>query len=159
VAKWSLLLHIWHPPNTMEKDDASRLCTVPLNKLISVLFNAVTCFSIMVSEVPSFCSSFRGSKGVFPSSPNNLSNFVAASTNYSIFITILTTHNFRIYGLNLAKNLFFLLSVLYPAPLKQFMETFKVFLNSLFRFLFDGIKLHPDVINIYVPILLYYLSP
>jgi hypothetical protein len=64
----------------------------------------------MVSKVPSSCSSFRGSKGVFPSSPNNLSNFVAASTNYSISITILTTHNFQIYGLNLAKNLFFYLA-------------------------------------------------
>ncbi len=94
VAKWFLLLHIWHPPNTMEEDDASRLCTVPLNKLISVLFNAVACFSIMVFEVPSSCSSFRGSKGVFPSSLNNLSNFVVASINYSISITILTTHKF-----------------------------------------------------------------
>ncbi len=56
-----LPLQIWHPPNTVEEDDASGSCIVPLKKLLNVLFNAVTCFSIMVSEAPSFCSSFRGS--------------------------------------------------------------------------------------------------
>jgi hypothetical protein len=40
--------------------------------------------------------------------------------------------------------------------LKQFVEMFKVFLNSLLGFLFDGIKLHPNVISINVSILLHY---
>jgi len=59
----------------------------------------------MVSEASSSCSSFKGSYGVFPSSPNTLSSFVAAPTNFSISINVLTTHNVWILGLNLAKNL------------------------------------------------------
>jgi hypothetical protein len=47
IAKWSPPLQIWHPPNTME-DDASGLCTIPLKKLINVLFKVVTYFSIIV---------------------------------------------------------------------------------------------------------------
>jgi hypothetical protein len=81
VAKWSPPLQIWHPPNTTEEDDASGLCTVPLKKLISVLFNVVTYFSIMVFEAPSSCSPFRGFYGVSPSSPNVLSSSIVAPTN------------------------------------------------------------------------------
>jgi hypothetical protein len=61
VAKWFPPLQIWHPSNIVEEDDAFGLCTIPLKKLISVLFNVVTCFSIMVYEAPSYCSSFKGS--------------------------------------------------------------------------------------------------
>ncbi len=107
VAKWSPPLQIWHPPNVMEEDDASGLCTVPLKKLIRVLFSAVTCFSIMVSEDSSFCSSLRGSYEVSPSSPKTLSTSVAAPTNSSMSANVLTTHNFQISGLNLARNLLF----------------------------------------------------
>jgi hypothetical protein len=59
----------------------------------------------MASKAPSSCFSFKGSYGVFPSSPNILSNYVATPTNSSISINVLTTHNFRISSLNLAKNL------------------------------------------------------
>jgi hypothetical protein len=52
-----------------------------------------------------------------------------------------------------------LLYVLYPAPLKQFIERFKIFLNSLFRFLFNGIQLHLDVISINTSIFLHYQIP
>jgi len=54
-------LQIWHPPNTLVEDDASELCIIPLKKLINVLFNVVTCLSIIVSEAPSSYSSFKGS--------------------------------------------------------------------------------------------------
>jgi hypothetical protein len=66
----------------MEEDDASRLCTFPLKKLTSVLFNGVTYFSMMVFEALSSHSSFKGSYGVSPSSPNILSNSVATPTNF-----------------------------------------------------------------------------
>jgi hypothetical protein len=42
-------------------------------KLISVLFKAVTCFSIIVFETPSSYSFFNGSYAVSPSFPNTLS--------------------------------------------------------------------------------------
>ncbi len=115
VAKWSPLLQIWHSPNTVE-DDAFRLCTIPLKKLINVLFKTMTYFLIIVFEAPSSCSSLRGSYGVFPSSPNTLSSFVVTPTNFSISINVLTTHSFRIFGLNLAKNLL-LYSMFYILPL------------------------------------------
>jgi hypothetical protein len=68
VARCSLPLQIWHPPNMMEEDDASGLGTLPLKNLIKVLFKVVTYFSIIVFEIPSFCSSFNGSYDVFPNS-------------------------------------------------------------------------------------------
>jgi len=79
VAKWSPLLHIWHPPNTEEEDDASGLCTFLLKKLISVLFKAMTCFSIMVFEAPSSYSSLEVHMVFFQAH----SNFVAAPINKS----------------------------------------------------------------------------
>lgn len=106
VAKWSPPLQIWHPPNTVE-DDAFGLCTIPLKNLINVLFKAMTYFSIIIFEAPSSCSSLKGSYGVSLSSPNILSSSVAARINFSISTNVLTTHNFQIFGLNLAKNLFF----------------------------------------------------
>jgi hypothetical protein len=110
VAKWSPPLQIWHPPNTIEEDDASGLCTIPLKKLINVLFKTVTCFSILVFEAPSSCSSFRGSYGVFPSLPKTHPSSIATPINSSISLNVLTTHNFRILSLNLAKNLFICLT-------------------------------------------------
>jgi hypothetical protein len=56
VAKWSPLLQIWHSPNTMEEDDAFKFYTFPLKELISLLFNAMTYFSIMVFEAPDVIS-------------------------------------------------------------------------------------------------------
>jgi hypothetical protein len=94
VAKWSLPLQIWHPPNIMEEDGAFELGTFPLKKLISVLFKAMTYFSIMVFETTSFYSSFRSSYGVSPGSPNIFSSFVATPTNFSIFVKVITMHNF-----------------------------------------------------------------
>ncbi len=105
VAIWSPPLQIWHPPNRVENDDASGFGTAPLKKLMRVLFRTVTCFSMMVWEDSS--SYFRGSYGVSPSSPKTLSIFVAAPTNSSMSANVLTTHNFRISGLNLARNLLF----------------------------------------------------
>jgi len=107
VAIWSPPLQIWHPPNMVGEDDVTGFGTFPFKKLMSVLFKAVTCFSIIVSATPSSCSSFSGSNGVFPSSPSTLSSSVAALTSSSISANVLTTHNFRIFGLNLAKNLLF----------------------------------------------------
>jgi hypothetical protein len=94
VVKWFPLLQIWHLLNIVEEDGASGLGTFPLKKLMNVLFKVVTYFSIMVSETPSSCSYFKGSYGVFPSFPNTLSNYVAAPTNSSIFVKVLTMHNF-----------------------------------------------------------------
>ncbi len=90
VAKWSPPLHIWHPLNTTKKGDASGLCTFPLKKLRNVLFKVVTCFSIMVSEAPSSCSSFRSSYGVSLSSSNTPSSYVVAPTNKSPHLTQLS---------------------------------------------------------------------
>ncbi len=104
VAKWSLPLQIWHPPNIVEEYGAFGLCTFLLKQLINVLFKAMTCFSTMVCETPS-CSSFKGSYGVSQSSPNTLSSFVAGLTNSSISIKVFTTHNFQISGLNLTRIL------------------------------------------------------
>jgi len=78
----------------VEEDDALGLGTLPLMKLISELFKAITCFSIIVFETPFFYSFFNGSYGVFPSSPNTLSSFDAASTNFSMSIKVHITHNF-----------------------------------------------------------------
>jgi len=105
VAKWSPPLQIWHPPNIVEEDGAFGLCIFPMKKLIRVLFKAMTCFSIMVFETFFSCSSFEGSYGVSPSSPNILSSFVVTPINFSIFVKVFTTHNFQISGLNLAINL------------------------------------------------------
>ncbi len=105
VVKWFPPLQIWHPPNMVEKDDASGLGTLPLKKLISVLFEAITRFSIIVFETPFSCSSFNGSYGVSPSSSNIFSNFTATLTNSSMLVKVFITHNFQISGLNLAINL------------------------------------------------------
>ncbi len=105
VARWSPPLQIWHPPNVLKEDDASRLGTLPLKKLISVLFKAVIRFSIIVSETPSSCSSFNGSYGVFPSFSNSLSSSAATLTNSSMSVKVLTMHNFQISGLNFTRNL------------------------------------------------------
>jgi len=72
-----------------------------------VLFNATTCFSMLLSDVSSSCSSGRDSYGVSPSSPRTLSTSVAAPTNFSISANVLTTQSFRISGLNLARNVLF----------------------------------------------------
>ncbi len=103
VVRWFPPLQIWHPPNMVEKDDASGLGTLPFKKLISVLFKAITCFSIIVFETPSF----NGSYGVSPSSPSTLSNFATTLTNFSMLVKVLITYNFQISGLNLAINLRF----------------------------------------------------
>jgi hypothetical protein len=86
VVRWSPPLQIWHPPNMVEKNDASRLGTFPLKKLISVLFKPVTCFSIIVSETPSSCYSFNGSYGVFLSFSNTLFSFATTPTNFSMLV-------------------------------------------------------------------------
>jgi hypothetical protein len=82
MVKWSPPLQIWHPPIMVEEDDATRLGTLPLKKLISVLFKDITWLSIIVSETPSFYSSFNGSYGVSPSFPNILSSSIATLTNF-----------------------------------------------------------------------------
>jgi len=105
VVRWFLSLQIWHPPNMLKEDDASRLGTLPLKKLISVLFKVVIRFSIIVFETPSSCSSFNGSYGVFPSFSNIFSSSTATLTNFSMSIKVLTMHNFQISSLNLTRNL------------------------------------------------------
>ncbi len=104
VAMRSPPLHSWHPLDIVEEDDAMEFGTSLLKKFTSVLFKAVTCFSIIVSSIPSSCSSFKGSNGVSPNSPSTLSSSVAAPTSSSTSANVLTTHNFRISGLNLPKN-------------------------------------------------------
>ncbi len=106
VAIWSPPLQSWQPPKTVEEDDDVVSREFLLKKLISVLFNAVTCFSILLSDASSSCSSRKGSYGVSPSSPRTLSTFVAAPTNSSMSTNVLTTHSFQISGLSLARNLF-----------------------------------------------------
>jgi hypothetical protein len=64
MAKWSPPLQIWHPSNIVEEDDVLGLGTFPLKNLMSVLFKAVTYFSIMVSKTPS-CSPLKAHM-VFP---------------------------------------------------------------------------------------------
>ncbi len=105
VAIWSPPLQSWHPPKVVEKDDDAGSCEFPLKKFMSVLFNAVTCFSTLLFDVSSFCSFRRGSYGVLPSSPRTLSTSVGAPTNSLISANVLTTHNFQISSLSLAKNL------------------------------------------------------
>ncbi len=104
MAIWSLPLQSWHPPKAVEEDDDAESCEFPLKKLMRVLFNAVTCFSTLLFNVSSSCSSRRGSYGVSPSSPRTLSTLVATPTNSSMSASTLTTHNFRISGLSLARN-------------------------------------------------------
>jgi hypothetical protein len=65
---------LWHLLDIMEEDDATEFDTFLLKKLTSVLFKAVTCFSINVSLTPSSCSSFKGLNGVSPISPKTLSS-------------------------------------------------------------------------------------
>ncbi|CAK9266638.1 unnamed protein product [Sphagnum jensenii] len=60
---------------------------------------------MIVSSIPSSCSSLRGSNGVSPSSPNTLSTSTAAATNSSMSANVLTTHNLRISSRSLARNL------------------------------------------------------
>ncbi len=105
VAIWSLPLQIWHSLSRVEEDDGTEFGTLPLKKLISVLFKAATWCSIDISTTPSSCSSLRGSNGISPSSPSIWSSSVAAPTSSSISAKFLTTHNFQISALSLAKNL------------------------------------------------------
>ncbi len=107
VAIWSPPLQSWHAPKIVEEDDDAGSCEFPLKKLMSVLFNAATCFSTLLSNVSSSCSSRRDSYGVSPSSPRTFSTYVAAPTNSSISANVLTTQSFRISGFSLARNLLF----------------------------------------------------
>jgi hypothetical protein len=98
VVKWSPPLQIWHPLIMVEEDDASRLGTLPLKKLISVLFKALTCFSIIVFETPYFYSSLNASYGVSPNSPNTFSSSTTTLTKFLMLIIFFIMHNFQIYA-------------------------------------------------------------
>jgi len=154
VAMWSPPLQSWHPPDIVEEDDAIKFSTLLLKKFTSVLFKVVTCFSIIVSSTPSSCSSFKGSKGVSPNSPSTLSSSVAAATSSSTSANVLTTHNFRISGLNLAKNLL-LCSASGIFPFWNNLSRRSKYFWTLFLGFYLMASSFTHVIRIHTPVLLY----
>ncbi len=159
VAIWSPLLQSWHPPKTMKEDDDAGSCKFPLKKLMSVSFNVATCFSTLLPDVSSSCSSGRDSYGVSPSSPRNSFNFRCSSNQF--FDIYERSHHAELSDLwpQSGQEPPPLLNVLYLALPKQLVQAFEIFLNPFFGFLLDGIHLHSDVINIYVPVLLLHQHP
>lgn len=79
---------------------------------MKVSFNTCDYRSVMDSpNATSSCFSFMGSYGISPSFPNIHSILTFATTTSSMLTYILITHNFLIYGLDLASNLW---RCLYP---------------------------------------------
>jgi len=75
-------------------------------KLMKVSFKTWSCPSVVDSpDVASSYSSFMGSYGVSPSSPNTRSISATTTTISSMSMLVVTTQSFLIFGFSFARNL------------------------------------------------------
>lgn len=126
---------------------------IPFKKIDQCAIQCIDLFfyhSFITSIFLFFLQGFIGHLAQF-----TLSNFTIAPISFSMSINVFTTQLADFWPQPGQESLS-LFCILYFAPLKKLFKKFKMLLSPFLGFLFNGVKLHSDVIYINISIFLYY---